>query len=71
MGCPMCRSEYLIIRQRVGWEWIMKHFTPKRKYHLRVVWILIPRPRPKACTAPTKPVRTEETKSNSAASGEI
>jgi hypothetical protein len=29
----MCRSQYLVIRQRVGWEWIMLHFTDKRKYH--------------------------------------
>lgn len=33
MGCPMCRSQYLVIRQRVGWEWLMLHFTDKRKYH--------------------------------------
>jgi len=33
MACPLCRSQYLIIRQRVGWEWVMMHFTDKRKYH--------------------------------------
>src|SRR5271168_5078102 len=32
MGCPLCRSEYLVIRQKIGWEWIMLHFTDKRKY---------------------------------------
>jgi len=33
MGCPMCRSQYLVIRRRVGWEWVVLHFTSKRKYH--------------------------------------
>ena len=33
MKCPKCRSEYLVIRQRTGWERIVLHFTKKRKYH--------------------------------------
>ncbi|HWF09151.1 MAG TPA: hypothetical protein VG297_11850 [Bryobacteraceae bacterium] len=33
MSCPLCRSQYLVIRQRVGWEWLVLHFTDKRKYH--------------------------------------
>ena len=32
MRCPFCRSRYLVIRQRSGWEWFMLHFTDKRKY---------------------------------------
>jgi transcriptional regulator NrdR family protein len=33
MKCPQCRSEYLVIRQRTGAEWIILQFTKKRKYH--------------------------------------
>ena len=33
MGCPLCRSEYLVIRHRVGWERFILHFTNKRRYH--------------------------------------
>jgi DNA-directed RNA polymerase subunit RPC12/RpoP len=33
MKCPQCRSEYLVIRQRTGIEWIVLHFTKNRKYH--------------------------------------
>jgi len=32
MGCPQCRSEYLVIRQRTGLEWLVLQFTEKRKY---------------------------------------
>jgi DNA-directed RNA polymerase subunit RPC12/RpoP len=33
MGCPYCRSEYLVIRQRTGWEWVVLLFTTTRKYY--------------------------------------
>lgn len=33
MKCPKCRSEYLVIRQKTGIEWIVLHFTELRKYH--------------------------------------
>ncbi len=32
MGCPFCRSEFLVIRQKTGWEWFVLHFTELRKY---------------------------------------
>jgi hypothetical protein len=33
MGCPQCRSEYLVIRQKTGLEWLILQFTKLRKYH--------------------------------------
>jgi DNA-directed RNA polymerase subunit RPC12/RpoP len=30
--CPGCGSDRLEIRQRTGFERMMAHFTPKRKY---------------------------------------
>ncbi len=32
MACPMCSSRYLEVRQQTGWEWVMQHFTSRRKY---------------------------------------
>ncbi len=33
MKCPKCRSEYLVIRQKTGIEWVLLHFKKLRKYH--------------------------------------
>ena len=35
MLCPNCRSEYLMIRRRTGWERVMIWATSLRKYRCR------------------------------------